>query len=59
MQAPGDFDVSLVGEDVGEVQVLGDPVDGDAAEAGLANAVLDDVAQLAAVGADTINAVLE
>jgi hypothetical protein len=48
-----------VREDVGEVQVLGDPVDGDAAEAGLANAVLDDVRQFAAVRTNAVNAILK
>ena len=55
---PRDFDVGFVREDVGEVQVLGDPIDGDAAEAGLADTILDDVRQLATVGTDTENTVL-
>lgn len=46
---PADFDVVFVREDIGEVEVTSNPVDGDAADAIGPDAVTNDVLQFGAV----------
>lgn len=51
------LDVSLVREDVGEVEVAGDPIDGQSADSVGADAAADDVRQFGAVGPRAVHAV--
>lgn len=56
---PGDLNVSFVWENVREVQVLCDPIDGNAAKSGFTDTILDDVRKFATVWTNTIDSVLK
>ena len=55
---PAYFDVRLVGKHVGEVQVAGHPINGNAADTGFADTRLDDMCEFSAIGPPLVDAVM-